>query len=166
MNPEIVLILDNIRSCYNVGSIFRTADGAGVAGIIGVGITPLPRFDGDTRLPHIAIRADRQIAKTALGAESSVPFSHATDPLGAISALKARGYVIIALEQTQGSQVLQEYAVEASKLAVVLGSEASGLDPTTLAACDVILEIPMRGRKSSLNVAVAAGIALYQLARA
>ncbi len=158
--PQIVLIAHNIRSTHNVGSLFRTADGFGVTHIILSGYTPYPTVAGDDRLPHIHEKLTRQIHKTALGAETIVPFTHETLP--PLQRLKNEGYRIVALEQTEGSQRLQDYT-PVDKIALLIGEEVSGITPDLLEQCDDFIEIDMVGQKESFNVSVATGIALYAL---
>lgn len=159
---EIIIIAHNIRSTHNVGALFRTADGFGIKKIIISGYTPYPRLaSGDIRLPHIAEKLTKQISKTALGAEATVPFEYQEIP--DLSALKTAGYAVVALEQAPNSILLNEYEVP-KKVALLLGEEVSGVSQELLAACDAIIEIPMKGKKESFNVSVAAGIALYHLA--
>lgn len=160
--PEIIVIAHNIRSTHNVGSIFRTAEGFGVQKIILSGYTPYPRIENDTRLPHIADKLTAQIHKTALGAEKIVPFTYLeTLDLGT---LDLAGYRLIALEQDDQSINLRDYDPPA-KIALLLGEEVHGITPELLAQVDDIVEIPMQGKKESFNVSVAAGIALYALAK-
>lgn len=162
-NHRIALILDNIRSTFNVGSIFRSADCFGVDHVYIAGITPYPlRASDDTRLPHIANKLHAQIAKTALGAEQRIAFSVDDSTEQAVLRARNDGYSIIALEQSAKSQPLHHYIVQ-QPTAIVLGTEVSGLDASTLALCDAILEIEQYGTKESLNVASAAAIALYAL---
>ncbi len=152
MEKNIVVILHNIRSRENVGSIFRTADGAGVSKIYLCGITPTP--------PH------EKISKTALGAETFVPWEYYKQTWRLLKKLKAQGVKIIALEQTNDAQnIFAKGAFVNTKapFALVLGNEVRGLSPQILKYCDKKISIPMYGKKESLNVAVAAGIALYQL---
>ena len=157
---EIIVIVHNIRSIHNVGSIFRTAEGFGVQKIILSGYTPYPRIENDTRLPHIADKLTAQIHKTALGAEKIVPFTYLeTLDLGT---LDLAGYRLIALEQNDQSINLRDYDPPA-KIALLLGEEVHGITPELLAQVDDIVEIPMQGKKESFNVSVATGIALYGL---
>lgn len=156
--PELVLIAHNIRSTHNVGSLFRTADGFGVTRLILSGYTPYPHQDGDSRLPHISARLTKQIHKTALGAELTMPFEYHQQP--DLQALREAGYVIAGLEQDDRSIPLRDFTAP-PKLALILGEETKGLTEAQKLACDVLLEIPMRGTKESFNVSVAAGIALY-----
>lgn len=160
--PEIIVIAHNIRSTHNVGSIFRTAEGFGVKHIILSGYTPYPKTDNDPRLPHIALKLTSQIHKTALGAETLVPFEYQEHP--DIQTFKENGYRIVALEQAEQSVSLREY-VAPEKVALLLGEEVHGVTDELLEACDTIIEIPMHGQKESFNVSVAAGIALYALSK-
>ena len=157
---EITLVLDNIRSTHNVGSIFRTAEGFGVKKIILCGYTPYPTHDTDRRLPHLAEKITRQIHKTALGAESMVPFE-CYDTLD--EWLSTNDLPLLALEQDDRSHDLSDY-VPPARLALLLGEEVHGIPADVLDRCQAILEIPMSGEKESFNVSVAAGIALYALA--
>lgn len=157
---EIIVIAHNIRSTHNIGSIFRTCEGFGVTKIILSGYTPYPASPTDGRLPHIAEKLTQQIHKTALGAETMVPFEHqeALD----IESLKADGYRIVGLEQSSQSVKLCDYNTP-DKLVLLLGEEVHGVNDSLLHQCDDIIEIPMQGQKESFNVSVACGIALYQL---
>ncbi len=160
---ELVLIAHDIRSTHNVGSLLRTAEGLGVKQLYFTGYTPFPKLEAqDPRLPHLAAKIDRQIAKTALGAESLLPWSPADDVLTLIAQLKADGFQVVALEQTEHSIVLPDFT-PAERVALLLGREVEGIDNDILAACDVALEIPMFGHKESFNVVQAAAMALYQL---
>lgn len=158
--PEIVVIAHNIRSTHNVGAIFRTAEGFGIQKIILSGYTPYPKISGDTRLPHIAEKLHAQIHKTALGAETIVPFEYYETP--PINILKEAGYRIVGLEQDERSVHLSEYR-PSEKIALLLGEEVEGISKELLGACEDIIEIPMVGKKESFNVSVATGIALYHL---
>jgi tRNA G18 (ribose-2'-O)-methylase SpoU len=150
----VYLILHNIRSAENVGSMFRSADAFGVSKIYLTGYTPTPvdKFK----------RPVSKIAKTALGAEQSVQWEQVADVSQCINTVKQSGMCVIALEQDARATPLAAYAVT-RPWALVVGNEVTGVDPETLALCDDIVEIPMAGRKESLNVAVAAGVALYAL---
>jgi len=158
--PEIIIIAHNIRSTHNVGSIFRTAEGFGVSKLILSGYTPYPLIENDPRLPHIARKLQSQIEKTALGAESMVPFEYQEQP--DIQTYKETGYRIVGLEQDKTSIMLPDYK-PTEKIVLILGEEVHGIAADLLALCDDIVEIPMTGRKESFNVSVAAGIALYAL---
>ena len=160
--PHIIVIAHNIRSCHNVGSIFRTCEGFGVDKIILSGYTPYPTHANDSRLPHLAEKLTKQIHKTALGAERLVPFEHV--PQLDIDALKKDGYEIVALEQATDSISLSTYKPP-NKIALLIGEEVEGISAELLTKCDQTIEIPMRGQKESFNVSVAVGIALYELLR-
>ena len=157
--PAITLILHNIRSTHNVGSIFRTAEGFGVEKIICTGYTPYPRVDTDTRLPHIADKLTRQIHKTALGAEELVPFEH-HETLD--EWLEVNDLPLFALEQSPLSTTIQEYRPPEA-IALLLGEEVEGVEDRYLHMCENIIEIPMQGKKESFNVSIACGIVLYAL---
>jgi len=157
------LILDNIRGAHNVGAIFRTADAAGVAKIFLIGTTPCPidRF-GRTR---------KEIAKTALGAEKTMAWEWRPTSStgkggfsGLVRELKKVGFRIIGVEQNKKSVDYKKIKLPPkTKAAFVFGGEVSGISPAHLKNCDIIAEIPMRGKKESLNVSVAAGIAMFQI---
>jgi tRNA G18 (ribose-2'-O)-methylase SpoU len=148
-DPDFIALLENIRSLWNVGSMFRTADGAGLGRLILTGITGRPP------------RAE--ITKTALGAEAIVPWEYVADPEEAVAHLKAAGFRILALENDPRAVPLPQ-ATAAGRLCLVLGHEVAGISPALLAAADQMIALPMRGAKSSLNVAVAFGVAAYALA--
>ncbi|MEN9614267.1 MAG: hypothetical protein RLZZ347_574 [Candidatus Parcubacteria bacterium] len=152
--PQVVLILDNIRSAHNVGSIFRTADAVGVEKIFLCGTTPSPidRFGRE--------RSD--IAKVALGAEKHIAYESVASTKEAVLMLKADGYQIIAIEQAPGSVDYKKVEPK-NPVAFVLGTEVTGLSKEILDLCDVIAEIPMAGDKESLNVVVAGGVALFRM---
>lgn len=162
---KIVVIAHNIRSTHNVGAILRTCDGFGISKVIFSGYTPYPRQTNDSRLPHIADKLTRDIAKTALGAEKSVAHEATQDLPQTLSNLKGMGYRIVGLEQADVSTLLSDYA-PSQQIALLLGEERFGLTPELLSLCDDIVEIPMIGKKESFNVSVATGIALYHLALA
>ncbi|HVH98832.1 MAG TPA: RNA methyltransferase [Enhygromyxa sp.] len=152
--PPIEALFDNIRSLTNVGSMFRTADGAGIRHLYLGGFTPTP--------------AHPKFAKTALGAERSVPWSHCPDPAVAADALVTAGKRLWALEGGPRSRDLFDLAAlaggpEAPPIVLVLGHEVSGVDPRILDRCEHIARLPMAGIKGSLNVSVAFGIATYLL---
>ncbi|HCH34850.1 TPA: TrmH family RNA methyltransferase [Candidatus Saccharibacteria bacterium] len=158
---KIILIAHNIRSTHNVGAFLRTCDGFGVEKLIFSGYTPYPTLEDDTRLPHFADKITRQIHKTALGAEMTVPFEQYALP--PIAQLQADGYAIVGLEQDERSILLPDYR-PTEKVALFLGNEIDGIYPEYRDQCDTLIEIPMEGQKESFNVSVAAGIALYYLA--
>lgn len=162
MPKDIYLILDNIRSRENVGSIFRTADAFGVKKIFLCGITPQPKSDQDTRNK---LQEDR-IAKTALGAEKHVPYEYIRNTWRIVTKLKNEGIMILALEQTENSENILMFGGELSRhnfkqIALMVGNEVRGISPKILKYCDKKISIPMYGKKESLNVSVATGIALY-----
>jgi 23S rRNA (guanosine2251-2'-O)-methyltransferase len=146
------VILHDIRSHYNVGAIFRTADASGVAKVYLSGYTPAPldRFG----------RAVPEIHKTALGAEASVPWEKITDTEALLLELKASGVMVVVVEQSDSSTNLYDFHPP-QNVAYLFGSETEGVPPPLLAASQVILELPMLGEKESLNVSVTAGIVLY-----
>lgn len=159
---RITLVLHNIRSTYNVGSIFRTAEGFGVRQIILTGYTPYPTLGNhDERLPHEREKISAQIHKTALGAENLVPFAYHADPY---EWLRSSKLPVVALEQDEKSIPLDTYMAPA-ELVLLLGEEVNGIPSELLATAQDIIEIPMMGRKESFNVSVATGIALYKLSR-
>jgi 23S rRNA (guanosine2251-2'-O)-methyltransferase len=147
----VVLVVDNVRSLYNVGSIFRSCDGVAVEKLWLCGYTPHP--------PR------REIDKTALGATESVPWQHVHDVREALVRVRDDGFRIAALEQTDAGRSLFTVAPEDFPLALVIGNEIDGVSDEALALCDMAFELPMRGAKHSLNVAVAAGVALYESLR-
>jgi 23S rRNA (guanosine2251-2'-O)-methyltransferase len=161
---EIIVIAHNIRSTHNVGSILRTSDGFGIAKVFFTGYTPYPTQPDDTRLPHERDKLTRQIHKTALGAETTVPNEYAQDPVPVIESFKKQNYTIAALEQDDRAVMLPTYKAPGS-LVLLLGEEVHGIEPYLRELCDTILEIPMRGQKESFNVSVATGIALYELSK-
>jgi tRNA G18 (ribose-2'-O)-methylase SpoU len=147
-NP-FVLVLDNIRSAHNVGSAFRTADAFAVEKIVLCGITATP--------------PNREIAKTALGATESVAWEYAESNVEVVQKLKADGYVIVALEQAEGSVLLNEFSVHSdAKYAFVFGNEVFGVDEKLFALADACVEIPQFGTKHSLNISVSVGIVLWE----
>ena len=157
----IVLIAHNLRSCHNVGSLLRTAEGLGIAKVYLTGYTPYPLMQGDTRFPHESAKIARQIHKTALGAEDMIAWEQVSDVLVLIARLKHEGFAVAAVEQAPGAVPLPAFTPPA-KLALLVGREVEGVESEVLAACDMALEIPMLGRKESFNVVQAAAMALYQ----
>lgn len=151
---DLILVLHNIRSVHNVGAMLRTADGAGVRHVYLTGYTPDPvdRFGRK--------RAD--MAKASLGAEDSVPWSHADDVLELLAALHKEGVQVVAVEQDVRSVPYTSFA-PTGRTALLVGAEVEGVPLEVLDQCNVILEIPMHGEKESLNVSVAAGIVLYHV---
>ncbi|MCX6762994.1 MAG: RNA methyltransferase [Candidatus Moranbacteria bacterium] len=145
---DLVVVCHNIRSAFNIGSVFRTADGAGVSKVYLTGYTPAPPHPG--------------IAKTALGAEKIVAWEKFARVDTAIERLKKENFGIIALEQSKKSVSLDSFKSK-ENVALILGNEVWGLHCSLLEKCDKIIEIPMRGEKESLNVSVAFGIAAYSI---
>jgi tRNA G18 (ribose-2'-O)-methylase SpoU len=159
---EIIVILDDIRSTHNVGSILRSCDGFGISTVYACGYTPFPKVPNDSRLPHEQAKLHNAIAKTALGAEETVSVISGQSVAEVVATKRQLGYCIAALEQSESSIRLPDYTAP-DKLALIVGNEVSGISTTNLGLCDVILEIPMIGTKESFNVSVATAIALYQL---
>lgn len=159
---QIVLIAHNVRSCHNVGSLLRTAEGLGVAHVYLSGYTPFPLMQNDPRLPHLATKIDRQIAKTALGAEKLQAWTHMDDLNTVLKDLRGQGFTLAALEQAPRAQSLPGYRAP-ERIALLVGREVEGVEPEVLALMDIVFEIPMFGKKESFNVAQAAAMALYQL---
>lgn len=159
---QLAAVLHNVRSVHNVGSIFRTADGAGIEKLYLCGITPPPldRFG--------KVRAD--FAKVALGAERGMAWESVKSTAAAVKKLKKEGWQVLALEQAKNATNLFEFTAshaklqpQSSKFCLILGEEVRGIPPSLLKLADAILEIPMRGKKESLNVSVAFGIAAFAL---
>jgi 23S rRNA (guanosine2251-2'-O)-methyltransferase len=149
----IVVVLDNVRSAYNVGSVFRTADAFPIDAIYLCGITGYP--------PH------KEIAKTALGATETVKCKYIKSTLEAISELKSEGYKIYAVEQAEGSVMLDDFKKQNPnfKIALVFGHEVDGVQQDVLDVCDGCIEIPQGGTKHSLNIATSAGVVLWEFFR-
>lgn len=154
MKKEIAALLHNVRSAHNVGSIFRTAECAGVSHMYLSGYTPLPldRFG----------RVQKDIAKTALGAENLVGWSHVTNPFRLIDTLKKDGRRIVGIEQDLRAQDYRSFKLELPSL-FIFGNEVCGLSRALRDVCDILIEIPMCGAKESLNVSVAAGVILFRV---
>ena len=153
----MVAILHNIRSLHNVGSIFRTADAAGLEKLYLTGVTPAPV----DRFGHLR----PQLGKVALGAQEYVPWEKVASPTRAIRSLKERDFSIVGVEQTQKAVPYYSFpkARDRKRLAILLGNERRGLPASLLQKCDTILVIPMRGKKESLNVSVVFGIVVFHL---
>ena len=166
---EILVVLDNIRSTYNVGAILRSCDGFGVSGAVLSGYTP--RVHDSSLLPHLREKLDKQISKTALGAENSVKIYACDDIISWLKTKKKEGWKILGLENNiEDSRLLPLNSAElrsalGTKVVLVLGEEVKGIDYIIYDIIDYFAEIPMKGTKESFNVSVAAGIALYQLAQ-
>ena len=152
----LVVVLDDVRSMYNVGSVFRTADAFRVQSICLCGITAQP--------PH------PEIHKTALGAEDTVDWVYFKTAMDAVNQLKAEGYTIFSIEQCEGSTQLQDLQIlssslSSSRFAIILGNEVKGVNQEVVNASDYCLEIPQFGTKHSLNVSTAAGIVIWEFAK-
>lgn len=147
----VIAVLENIRSAYNVGSVFRTADAFLLESIYICGYTAFP--------PH------KEIKKTALGAEDTVTWKHFRNIAEAIADIRTLGYKVYAVEQAVDSWKLGSFTVEDDKIAVIFGNEVTGVEQSTIALCDGVIEIPQLGMKHSLNVATAAGVVLWELIR-
>lgn len=146
--PQKAVLLDNIRSAWNVGSIFRSADGFGFRPVYVCGITPTPEVEA--------------VTKTSLGAEDSVPWSYHKDAVKLVLGLKKEGWKILALEEDDRA-ISIETRIKMDNAVLIVGNEITGVDPELLDLCDDILYIPMVGDKKSFNVAVAFGIAAYAM---
>lgn len=148
----LIAVLENIRSAYNVGSVFRTADAFLLEAIYITGYTALP--------------GHKEIKKTALGAEESVDWLHFSNTAAAIQKLKEDGYKVLAVEQTQNSHLLNTIELSCTeKTALIFGNEVIGVEESTIALCDGCLEIPQYGTKHSLNIATAAGVVFWEIVR-
>lgn len=166
------MVLNNIRSTYNVGAILRTAEGLGVAKVVYAGYTP--RYDDNSLLPHLRAKLNRQIERSAIGAEKMVAQETALDLEKWLDAQKETGWTVVGLEnnlapEEQGRRVIldseSEQKLAADKIVLVLGEEVNGIPASVREKMDYFLEIPMAGRKESFNVSVAAGIALWGLSK-
>lgn len=151
---QIALLLENIRSAENVGAMFRTADAAGVSHIYlsGYTATPLDRFN----------RPNTKVTTRSLGAENNIPWTAILQQGSLLSKLKKEGWTIIAIEQSEKSIDYKKVKL-GDKTLLILGNEVDGVSKKALGAADIIAEIPMRGKKESLNVSVSAGIALFRM---
>jgi len=147
----VVVVVDNVRSLYNVGSVFRTSDGVLLEKLILTGFTPRP--------PR------KEIEKTALGATQSVPWEYVRDPVEAVRKLKGSGYHAFCLELTDKVVPYYEVTHDEYPLCLVIGNEITGVSKDALAECEKAIEIPQFGIKQSLNVAVAYGVAIFELSR-
>jgi len=162
MKRHIVLIVHNVRSCNNVGSLLRLADGLGISKVYLTGYTPYPKSNNDSRLPYISERIDKKIKKTALGAELSVNWESKEDITILLNELAKEKYEITALEQSDDSIKISQYKPGA-RIALIVGREVEGIEPEILKRVNKVLEIPMLGQKESFNVVQAATMALFEL---
>lgn len=146
----LVVVLDYVRSLYNIGSVFRTADAFCLQGVFLCGITATP--------------PNAEIHKTALGAEDSVCWKHFSETMDAVDWLHQQGYTVLAIEQCEGSTMLQDFNIDkGKKYAVIFGNEVKGVQQQVVEQCDGCIEIPQYGTKHSMNVSVTAGIVMYSL---
>jgi len=162
MENRLVMIIHDVRSALNVGGILRTADGLGITRVYMSGYTPYPSEKNDGRLPHVRARAEKQIHKTALGAEHTVAWEHVDNLQDLLARLRNQKYLIAALEQHKTALNLTDFKT-VRDVALLVGNEVNGLESDVLKSTDVILEIPMLGKKESYNVASAAAMVLYHL---
>jgi tRNA G18 (ribose-2'-O)-methylase SpoU len=148
----VAIVLDNLRSQNNIGSVFRTADAFKIEKVVLTGICSTP--------------PNKEIHKTALGAEDSVEWHYYESCLDAVCQLKSEGYIIISIEQVEGSISLEDFAIESEKkYALVLGNEVKGVDEQVVRASDYAIEIPQEGTKHSLNVSISAGVVMWEFFR-
>lgn len=159
MKKELIIIAHNIRSAYNIGAILRTADGAGVSKVYLTGYTPVP-FQKEK--DKYETKAHKMISKTALGAENFVVWEKEEKISKVLGKLNKGGFQIVALEINKKSQNIFKFKFK-FPCALILGNEIGGVEEKILRKCDAIVSLPMRGKKESLNVSVAAGIAIYQI---
>lgn len=153
LKTPLVVVLDHVRSLYNVGSVFRTADAFRLSGVCLCGITARP--------PH------PEIHKTALGAEDSVDWKYFEHTEGCVTWLRQQGYTVLAIEQCEGSTMLNNYQLsivncQLPKIAIILGNEVKGVQQQVVDMCDGCIEIPQYGTKHSMNVSVTAGIVIWE----
>lgn len=158
----VIIIADRIRSLYNVGSLFRLADGVSLEALYLCGFTGYPKVANDPRPEWIAERNDREIRKTGLSGVDAVPFRHFPTTAAAVKEAKDLGYQLVALELTDNS-IDYRQANYQFPLAIIIGHETEGVDPEVLAVCDQIVHLPMRGQGVSLNVSTAAAALLYHV---
>jgi 23S rRNA (guanosine2251-2'-O)-methyltransferase len=155
---ECILVLDNLRSVFNVASLFRSANGAGITSIICCGTTPTPtdRFD----------RLREDFEKVSLGAQNAIAWEYAENTKKTIKELKKQDFYVCAIEQNKNSIVYSDFSFKKEeKVVLVLGTEVTGIDKKVIALCDGCLEIPMLGSKESLNVCIAGSIVMYERLR-
>ncbi len=145
----LVVVAHDLRSAHNVGSVFRTADSAGLARVVLTGFSATPDHRG--------------VAKTALGAQDAVAWTHTPDLGDALDALRAEGYTLAALERAEGAVAPADVGADAYPLALILGNEVTGVPADVLDAADLVIGLPQYGSKASLNVSVAFGVAAYRL---
>ncbi len=164
MKTKVYILLPDIRSAYNVGSIFRSADCFGIGKIFLSGTTPAPV----DRFGRSNSGAQKEISKTALGAEQNIPWEYTEDISGLIKKMKKEKFTIVCIEQDKKSISLENFLKikkdeKIENIILVFGNEVEGIDKNILKKCDYIVEIPMQGKKESLNVSVCAGLIMYVL---
>lgn len=160
----LIVVLDDVRSLYNVGSVLRTADAFRVECVYMCGITAPPLSEGDAQ-HRWTMKVAQEIHKTALGAEESVEIRYFKTALEAVKLLQAEGYKVLAVEQAHGSTMLQEFTPQQKqRYAIVMGNEVKGVHQEVVDQADGCLELPQYGTKHSLNVSVTAGIAIWHFA--
>lgn len=157
---KIVVIAHDIRSTHNIGALFRTCEGLGIAKLYLTGYTPYPNHQADIRLPHESRKTTAQIEKTALGTTLQLPWEHHQDAFKLIKQLRKDGFCIIGLEQHKDARPLPDYQLH-QNICLVLGREVEGLATEVIELCDELVEIPMKGEKESFNVVQAAAMCLY-----
>ena len=160
--PEIYLIAHNIRSAHNIGSLMRTAEGLGVKKLYITGYSPYPRKIDDQRLPHIALKLDRQIQKTSLDSQQTLDWEQIDDIYQVVKSLNHQFIPLAVLEQTKDAVEIHKFQGP-EKLALLIGSEVDGVSSELIKIADYKLIIPMFGQKESFNVVQATAMALYQL---
>ena len=153
MKLPVIVVLDNVRSLYNIGSVFRTSDAFKIEKIMLCGITATPAS------------SLVEIHKTALGAEQTVEWEYYEKTSDAVKKLKSVGFIPVAVEQVENSNKLDEYRIPFSKYALIFGNEVKGVQQEVVDMCDMSLEIPQYGTKHSLNVSVSVGIVLWEFIR-
>ncbi len=159
---KLYLIVENIRSAHNVGSLLRSAEGLGVSEVALCGYTPYPKKDNDERLPYLAEKINNRIRKTALGAEFKQRWRYFKDSQQAIGYYRDKGIQIVSLEQTNNAKQITKFKVSGD-IALVVGNEIEGVKHDTIMASDSVIYIPMKGEKESFNVTIAASMALFYL---
>lgn len=157
-----MLVAHNLRSIHNVGSLLRSSEVFAVEKVYVTGFTPHPSYPGDQRDTKLQEKQTRRMSRASAGAEETMPLEHHADIHALLASLRTAGYTVAGLEIDPAALGIGRYPA-GQRVALVLGDEVNGIDPELREACDVLLQIPMYGDKSSLNISVAVGIALYSL---
>ena len=157
-----MLVAHNLRSIHNVGSLMRSGEVFAVEKVYVTGFTPHPSYPGDQRDTKLQEKQTRRMSRASAGAEETMPLEHHADIHALLASLRTAGYTVAGLEIDPAALRIGRYPA-GQRVALVLGDEVNGIDPELREACDVLLQIPMYGDKSSLNISVAVGIALYSL---